>query len=147
LVGISIKLINDGRLRAEEAYAAYRQEQEAKRAQAKGSVPVVLEAARFALERRRFAEALAQADVAVDHDPDHAGARLFRARLRIAEKDFPAARADLEKLLELRPEDAHGTRLLELCRNARADDSRSIAALADAFLAQEEVVLATHLGA
>jgi tetratricopeptide (TPR) repeat protein len=145
IVGFSIKLINDGRLRAEDAYAAYRQEQEAKRLQAKGSVPVVLEAARFATERRRFREALAQANVAVEYDPEHAGARLFRAKVRIAEKDYPAARADLEKYLELRPGDAHGTRLLELCRKARAEDTRSIAALADAFLAQDEVVLAAHL--
>ncbi len=152
IVGFSIKLINDGRLeaveernRTQEAYTAYLREQEAKRAQAKASVPAVLEAARFAVEQRRFPAALTQANVAVDSDPDHAGARLLRARLLIARKDFPAAHAELEKFLRLRPEDAAGTRLRELCRQARADDTRSVAALADAFLEQGEVVLAAHL--
>jgi hypothetical protein len=145
LGGLSIKLINDGRLQAEEAYAAYRQEQEAKRLQAKEAVPVVLEAARFALERRRFPEAAIQARLAVDYDSAHAGARLFRAKVLIAEKDFPAARAELEKFLDLRPGDADGTRLLELCGKARAEDSRSFAAFADAFLSQNELVLAAHM--
>lgn len=146
VVGVSVKLINDGRLRAEKALAAYLREQDARRAQTKGSVPAVLEAARSTASQRRFAEALVQADVAVDYDPDHAGARLVRAGLRMAElHDFPAAQADLEKLLELRPADAVATRLLELCRTARADDPRSLVALAAAFLEQGDVVLAAHL--
>lgn len=145
IVGFSIKLINDGRLRAEDAYAAYRQEQEAKRTQAKESVPVILEAARFAVEQRRFAEALVQANVAVDYDPDHAGAQLLRAKLLIGERDFPAARAALERFLELQPGDAAGTRLLDLCRKAQAEDSRSVAAFADAFLSLNEVVLAARM--
>jgi serine/threonine protein kinase len=133
------------RQKAEDNYKGYLAEQMARRRQMKGSVPALLEAARFSVERRRFPEALAQARVAVDYDPENADALLLRASLLLAEKDFAAALTDLEALLKLRLGDAEAQKLLALAREARADDSRTYAGLSDFFLARGEVVLASHM--
>jgi hypothetical protein len=74
---------------------------------------------RFVAEaQKKFDDALAQVKVAVEYDPGHAEARLLEAQVLIVKKDFPAARAALEKYCRLQPNDENAAELLRLCRRA-----------------------------
>lgn len=133
------------RLRAEDAYRAYLQEQEDKRAQARKSVPAFVEAAHAAAERKKFGDALVQVNVALDYDPDNARARLFKGQLLIARKDLAAARQELERYLKSRPSDAQAARLVRLCATGKPDDPAVAAELADILIRQEMSALAIGL--
>lgn len=133
------------RLRAENAYGAYLQEQEDKRAQARKSVPAFVEAAHAAAERKKFGDALAQVNVALDYDPDNARARLLKGQLLIARKDLAAARQELERYLKSRPSDAQTTKLARLCATGKVDDPAVAAELADILIRQEMGTLAVGL--
>jgi serine/threonine protein kinase len=133
------------RVRAETAYAAYLQEQEAKRAQAKKSVPAFVEAAHFAAERKKFSNALAQVNIALEYDPNYAPARLLKGQLLIAQKDFAAARQELQRYLRLQPSDAQAQNLARLCARGRVDDPALNAELADNLIRQQMSALAVGL--
>jgi serine/threonine protein kinase len=132
-------------LSANRSHKAYLQEQEAKRAQARQSVPALVEAARFAVQRRKFEDALAQLNMALDYDPDHGGARLLKGQLLAARKDFTAARPELERYLKLQPGDSQAARLARLCAQKRPDDPAAITELADILLRQDLPTLAEGL--
>jgi serine/threonine protein kinase len=133
------------RVRAEDAYSAYLQEQEEKRAQARKSVPAFVEAARLAAQRRKLDDALAQVNAALDYDPDYASAHLLKGQLAIARKDFAAARPELELYLKLRPGDTDAKKLADLAATARADDPAAGAELANVLLKQDLPTLAERL--
>lgn len=133
------------RVRAEDAYSAYLQEQDEKRAQARKSVPAFVEAARLAAQQRKFDDALAQVNAALDYEPDYASARLLKGQLAIARKDFTAARPELELYLKLRPGDADAKKLAQLASTARADDPGIAADLAGILLKQNVATLAEGL--
>ena len=133
------------RVRAEDAYSAYLQEQEEKRAQARKSVPAFVEAARLAAQRRKFDDALAQVNAALDYDPDYASAHLLKGQLALARKDFAAAKPELELYLKLRPGDADAKKLAQLAATARADDPAAGAELASILLKQNVPTLAEGL--
>jgi Leucine-rich repeat (LRR) protein len=133
------------RVRADANLAAWEREQEKRLAQGKDSVPAFLEAARFAVEQKKFDIALAQARVAVEYDPDHAEARLLQAQVLIVKKDFAAARPPLEKYKQLRPEDKEAAELLKLCHTGRPDDPASDTAFVDVFLRQDQPLLAASM--
>jgi serine/threonine protein kinase/Leucine-rich repeat (LRR) protein len=132
-------------LATNRAYAAYQAEQEAKRAQARQSVPAFVEAAHVAVQRRKFDDALAQVNVALDYDPDHGGARLLKGQLLAARKDFAAARPELEHYLKAQPADGQAAKLASLCARNRPDDPAAIAELADILLRQDLHTLAEGL--
>ena len=68
------------------------EEQTKRREQTKNAVPAFLEAARFAVQGKKFDNALAQLNVAIEYDPDNADAHLLRGQLLIAhKKDFAGA--------------------------------------------------------
>ncbi|MHB1424827.1 MAG: protein kinase domain-containing protein [Gemmataceae bacterium] len=133
------------RLRAEANYTAYLNEQEEKRAQARKSVPAFVDAAQVAVERKKFDDALAQVNAALDFDPDHAGARLLKGQLLISRKDFPAARQELLRYLKSRPDDAQAEKLARLCASAKVDDPAAAAELADVLIRQHMPALAVGL--
>ncbi len=144
LIGSSV--VNyKARLRAEAAYSAYLKEQEDKRAQTRKSVPAFVEAAHLAADRRKFDDALAQVNAALDYDPDHAGAHLLKGQLLMARKDFAAARPALERYVKLRPEDAEARKLSQLAGAARADDPALDAEIAERLLRQHLPTLAEGL--
>lgn len=133
------------RLRAEDAYGAYLQEQDAKRAQARKSVPAFVEAAHAAAEHKKFGDALAQVNVALDYDPENARARLLKGQLLIARKDLAGARQELERYLKSRPGDAQTAKLARLCATRKVDDPAVAAELADTLIRQEMGTLAVGL--
>jgi serine/threonine protein kinase len=139
-------LINyKARVRAESAYAAYLKEQDQRRAQGRKSVAAFVEAARTAAEGKKFEDALAQVDAALDFDPDYAGAHLLKGQLLIARKDFPAARKELERYLKSEPDDAQTDKLARLCATAKVDDPAAAAELADILIRQHVPALAVGL--
>ena len=133
------------RVRAEDAYSAYLQEQEEKRAQARKSVPAFVEAARLAAQRRKLDDALAQVNAALDYDPDYASAHLLKGQLAVARKDFAAAKVELDLYLRLQPSDADAKKLAQLASTARADDPGVAAELAGILLKQNVPTLAEGL--
>ncbi len=112
------------RQKSDENHAAYLNEQEDKRRQGRESVPAFVRAAAAAIDKRRYDDALAHANVAADFDPDHAEARLLRGQLLIVKGDYAAAHRELAAFLQLQPGHAGATALAEL-RQARTDDVRA----------------------
>jgi len=133
------------RLRAETAYAAYLKEQDEKHVQARKSVPAFVEAAHAAAERKKFSDALAQVNVALDYDPEYAPALLLKGQLLIASKDLAAARQELERYLKLKPSDGQTKKLASLCATGKVDDPAVVAELADVLIRQQMAVLAVGL--
>lgn len=106
------------------------------------AVPAFLRASRLAVNDRQFKDALDQATVAVDYDPDNADAHLFKGKLLIVQQQFPQARRELETYQKLRPGDGAADRYLKLCQQARAADVATCLAFAELFTEQKEHGLA-----
>ncbi len=101
------------------------------------SVPAFMRAARLAVNEKQLDDALAQLDVVLKADAGRAEARLLRGQVLIAQKDYAAARAELERYLLLLPGDAEGQELLRLCQKTKADDNVVLLAFADVFRRQK----------
>ncbi len=108
-------------------------------------MPAFVEAAHVAAERKKFGDALAQVNAALDYDPDHAPARLLKGQLLVARKDFTAARQELERYLKARPADAQAAKLARLCATATVDDPAIAVDLADILIMQHMAALAEGL--
>ncbi|MBL8794600.1 MAG: protein kinase [Planctomycetia bacterium] len=124
-----------------EAERANKQTQE----RTEKAVPALVEIARLAVERRRFANALEQVDLALAYTPDHAEARLLKGQLLILDKKFPEARVELEMYLRQRPADGEARRLGELCSRSRPDEDGNLLAFAQVFEQQKTPILADGL--
>ena len=109
------------------------------------AVPAFIEAAHFAVERKKFDNALVQVSTAVEYDPDRADARLLKGQLLIVRGDYPAALSELEIYLKLKPADAEAAELVKLCRHGRPGDTAHVAALAEIFRRQNELALAASM--
>lgn len=142
VLGISFSAINNARLLAESANAKYLAEQEAKRTQAINSVPTYLRAARLAVNEREFPDALVHVDTALEYQPKHTEARLLKGQLLIIQQQFSDAARELNKYLDLRPQDRGAVKLLELCRNAKRDHHATQLAFAVEFSEQNAFPLA-----
>lgn len=145
VLGISFKVIYGAKVEAQEALVQFKQEQEDRRKQGKTSVPAFMAAARLSAQQQRFDDALAQVNVALDFDPDHGPARLFKGQVLLAERNFPAARTELEKYLQAEPKDASAKTLLDLARNSNKDRLPDLLALSEAFAQQKELPLANRV--
>src|SRR5262249_43442865 len=101
------------------------------------AVPALVDAAQTSAERQELPEALRRVNLALDYNPDYARANLVKGQVLIAQLDFTAAQAALARYLERTPNDADAKKLLELSRNARADDGMGLLALADVLVGQK----------
>jgi serine/threonine protein kinase len=106
------------------------------------AVPAFLRAGQLALNDRKFQDALDQATVAVDYDPDNADAHLFKGKLLIVQQQFSQARMELEKYQKLRPGDVAAGKYLKLCHQARSADATTCLAFAELFTEEKEYGLA-----
>jgi predicted Zn finger-like uncharacterized protein len=121
--------------KAKEAYQAYLE-------QVKGSVPLLLRAAKSALGERQYDDALVQASAAAQTAPDNADARLLKGQLLITRLRFAEAAAELEEYRKLQGEDADVQKLTELCRTAQPEDVNSRLAFVEVFTQRGELALA-----
>jgi tetratricopeptide (TPR) repeat protein len=133
------------RVRAETAYSAYLNEQEERRAHVRKAVPAFVEAAQLAVRRKKLEDALAQVNVALEYDPDHAPARLLKGQLLLAGKDFDGARQELKLYRKLQPGDAEAAKLVRLCSKASAEDPAALTEIADILVGQHLPALAEGL--
>jgi len=133
------------RREAEGHYHAFKQEQEQRLRDTQAAVPTFLEAARYAVERRKFGDALPHLTVILEAAPDHADARLLKAQLLLVLQQFAGAAGELEQYLKLRPEDDKGQKLAELSRSARADRVADMFALSDVLREQKASLLADEV--
>jgi serine/threonine protein kinase len=130
--------------KAEEAYAAYQK-------QVKDSAPVLLRAARLALNEQKFDDALVQASLAAKSAPDNADARLLHGELLITRKRFAEAIPELEESFKLNPDKAAAAKLAELCRKAQLENADSpqetvsLLAFANIFTQAQDHALAGEL--
>ena len=129
----------------DRAFQDYQREQSEKEKRTRQAVPAFVEAARLAVERQRFDNALEQVNLALDYDPGHAGARLLRGQLLIVKNDFAGARTALADYLRRRPGDREARRLIELCGRPKAGDIANLLALAQQFEIQKVSALADGL--
>jgi serine/threonine protein kinase len=132
-------------LRAETAHAAYVKEQEDKRAQIQRSVPAFVEAARLSVERRKYDNALAQVNIAIDCDAQNAEARLLKGQVQIVRGEFAAAEGELREYLRQKPNDVEARKLADLCPKARPSDAATLLAFAQIFNQQQAPALADGL--
>jgi serine/threonine protein kinase len=109
------------------------------------AVPALVENARVSVERRKFTNALLNADLALAYAPDHAEARLLKGELLILDKKFSEAGVELDQYLRQRPEDVPARRLRELCSRPQPDDVSNLLAMALVFEQQKNLDLADGL--
>jgi serine/threonine protein kinase len=122
-------------------YLAYVREQKDKDARTRQAVPAFVRAARQAINERQFDDALAQVNVALDFDRNHAAAHLVKGQLLVVRKEYTSAQTELEEYLKDTPQDKDALRLASLCRKARPDEP-TLLAFAEAFNEQREFALA-----
>jgi serine/threonine protein kinase/Leucine-rich repeat (LRR) protein len=108
-------------------------------------VPAFLEAAHFAVEQKKFDNALVQVSTAVEYDPERAEAILLKGQLLMVNGNYAAAQGELEHYLKLRPSDADAAQLVDLCRKGRPQDATTAAAIAEVFRRQNRVTLAASM--
>jgi serine/threonine protein kinase len=108
-------------------------------------VPVFVEAAHAAVQRKKFDQALVQISMAVEYDPDHAEAQLLKGQLLLVAGDFDKARVELERYRRLRPRDETATELIELCRKGKPGEPSTVASVADVLRRQNALVLAASM--
>jgi serine/threonine protein kinase len=123
-------------------YLAFVKEQREKEARTRRAVPAFLRAGQLAVSEGKFKDALDQATVAVDYDPDNPDAVLFKGQLLIVDRQFPEARTELEKYLKLRPGDRATDKLVKLCQQTRTADPGTCLAFAELFNEQQAYGLA-----
>jgi serine/threonine protein kinase len=145
VVGLFLRANLSARLRAEESLAAFQQEQERRREQNRHSAPLFYQDARVSTERGKLENALAQVTVAVDYDPELAQARLLKGQILLAQKAFAEAQAELDTYHKQRPGDEDAAELARRCRQARAEDYRTLVPVVDALVRQKAFTLAEHL--
>ena len=109
------------------------------------SVPAFMEAAHFAVERKKFDTALVQVRTALDYDPERAEALLLKGQLLLVAGKYREAQPELEHYLRLNPKDALAAELAELSRRGRPGDASSAAAIANVFRRQQATTLAVSM--
>lgn len=123
------------------AWASH-QDQKARREKA---VPAFLEAAHFAVDRKKYDTALVQVSTAVEYDPERTEARLFKAQLLIVNGDYAGASKELQQYLQMVPKDPDAAALLELSRRGTPGDAATVVAIAAVFRRQNAISLAAGM--
>ena len=98
--------------------------------------------ARQSAERNQLEYAVAQLNVALEYDPDLAEARLLKGQLLIVQKNFTAARKELEAFTKQRPRDKDAAELLKLCQKAQSGDRGAVAPIIEVLVRQKAFGLA-----
>jgi tetratricopeptide (TPR) repeat protein len=111
----------------------------------KEAVPAFVRSAHVSVNEKRFDDALAQVTVALENDRGNAEARLLKGQLLIVRKEFTQAREEIELYLQRQPEDGNARQLLDLCRQARAEETASLPAFIEVLQRQKEYALAESL--
>lgn len=134
------------RNRATVALEKFQTEQALRLEQEKTAAPALLAKARDAIQRKDFAAALESVEIAVAFNPQLTPARILRAELLMVHRRFAEAEKELGELLKLEPKDADSKRLIEICDQARRQDTEQIdAAMSEVFMRRKEYVLAESL--
>ena len=128
---------DEARRKAEDHYAAYRQEQKEKQATAAKAVPALVQAARLAAQEQHFENAFAQLDLAQGYDPGHAPIYLVRGQVLTGKLRFKEAAEAVQRYLKKRPADADARELARLLTQAQAEDGERLLALADVLVRQK----------
>ncbi|MFO0970603.1 MAG: hypothetical protein U0793_34120 [Gemmataceae bacterium] len=139
------KRADEARKLAETNYDAFVKADKERREHAKKSVPAFLRAAKLALSERQFEDALAQADIAVDIEPDNPDAQLLRGQLLICLERYAAAADPLKAYERLAPGDKRIERLRNAAALVRPGDSIALLDLADIFYDQKAPLLAERM--
>jgi serine/threonine protein kinase len=130
---------------AETALQALQQEQRIKRERGQKSAPFFLREAKLSADQKRFDNALAQADAALEFDPELPEALLLKGQLLIVQKDFSAAQKWLAAYVQMRSADREAAELLELCKRVLPGDGSDSAPFIAVLQRQKAFSLAEHL--
>lgn len=133
------------RLRAEQAYSDYLEEQQAKNETIKRSLPAMVRAARQAANDGNVAEALNQIVLVRIYDPEDADARLLLGQIRFAERNWPAALQELSAYMQQRPDDHDAATLTATAVSGQTADAKTLLAAADVLHRQHLDGLAPRL--
>jgi serine/threonine protein kinase len=136
---------DEARGQAEKHHAAYVKEQAAKEAAIRRSVPALVRAGRQLANEGRIDQAGEQADLALHYDPDNAAARLLRGQVFVAQKQWPQARAELERCLRRDPGRREARELREAISREDLDEPQVLLALAGLLQRQRVQGLAVPL--
>lgn len=132
---------------AQASIAALRQEQAERQREQQRAAPALVAKARRAAERKEFADALQDVELAIAYDAGLAEARLLRAQLHLHGRAFAPAALDLVVYLSLRPDDQDARRLAELCAQATSGSNAAAvtSAIADVLVRQGAATMAEGL--
>lgn len=119
-----------------QALAKFTKEQDDRKAQMGAAVPAFIRAARFAINDRKFDDALIQLNTALEYKAENTEARMTKAQVLIALQRYGEAVETLERYLQIAPDDALARRLAELARQARPDDPKVLRELAGVLAKQ-----------
>jgi tetratricopeptide (TPR) repeat protein len=106
----------------DQANAATQEKQKELIDRTRNAVPALVVAARQVANANNFKDAHKQVDLALAYEPKHANARLLKGQIYLGQKEWTAAKAELEQYLE-QQEDAAARKLLNLCSTAKVDDA------------------------
>ena len=99
------------------------------------AVPALVVAARQVANASNFKDAQKQVDLALLYEPKDADAHLLRGQILLGQKDWTAARGELEQYLQQK-NNADVRKLLELCSTGKANDAATQYAVADVLRRQ-----------
>jgi serine/threonine protein kinase len=142
---VSYRVNSSARAKAEKSLAKLNEEQRRRREEQKSAAPAFLGRAQITAQSRDFEAALQDVNVALNFDPELAGAHLLKAQLLITTKRYADAIAELDTFLKSGG-DADAVQLKELCQQALSKETPAVAsAFADIFLKQQAYVFAEGL--
>jgi len=158
VLAVSFKFINDARIkaelqraRAEQALGAFKQEQKDKQERTRHAIPALVAAARQVANAGNFHDAKKPVDLALLYEPWNADAHLLKGQLLLGQKDWTAARGELEQYLDKKPNDADARQLLSFCSPEKVNDAATQFAVAEVLacrtcLAQRSLCCNRSLG-
>ncbi len=141
----SLWFIGSAWLKANDALSRMTQAEEARKQQARDSVPALVRAARMLTGEKQFGDALTQLDTALRFDARDADAHLLRGQILIGEQRYEEARQEFAACLNARPGDPEATALARLCEGTRPEHRDKLLALAGELDRQKLFTISTRV--
>ncbi len=117
-------------------------ERQEKEKRTREAVPALVQAARLYVERLNLGQAAEQVDLALLYAPENAEARLLKAQILIARKEFSAGVRELDTYLKTQPGDRVSMSLRDLCVIDDPGDTSNSLKITSMFVRQNVAGLA-----
>lgn len=131
--------------KAENALASLETAQRDKEAAIRRSLAVMVRAGKQLANENRIDLAEEQVRLTLDYDPKNLDARLLKAQILVAKKQWPAAQTELEPYVRQRPRDSEAVLLLDTLANRKPGDGEALLSVVESLQRQKVPGLAAPL--